>query len=192
MSVEVVEVGTPGGVVTVHIGGASAGVVGVGVPVGASKLDDLTDVDGAAAATTGQALVKAGDGQWRPATAPGGSPGQVRATFTAAAALSGQRVVTRLADGTVGYASNLTAAHLHAPLWLTLGAAAAGAQVDVLIVGVVTEPSWAWTAGPLYLGVDGLLMQPPPSAPALFLAQVGVATGPTAALIERRSSIALA
>ncbi len=70
MSVEVVEVGAPGGVMTVHIGGAAAGVVGVGVPVGASQLDDLTDVDGATAGLTGHTLVKASDGQWRPAAPP--------------------------------------------------------------------------------------------------------------------------
>lgn len=73
MSVEVVEVGAPAGVGTVTVGGLPAGSVAVGTPMGAAKLDDLTDVDATATGLAGQTLVKAGDGQWRPAAPPAAS-----------------------------------------------------------------------------------------------------------------------
>ncbi len=44
-----------------------------GVSRGAARLDELADVDGATAGLAGQTLVKAGDGQWRPAAPPAAS-----------------------------------------------------------------------------------------------------------------------
>lgn len=70
MTVEVVEIGPPVGAVTVSIGGAGTAGVAVGTPVGANRLDDLTDVDATTAGLTGHTLVKAADGQWRPAAPP--------------------------------------------------------------------------------------------------------------------------
>jgi hypothetical protein len=122
---------------------------------------------------------------------PGDVAGQLRATATASTALSGHRVVTALADGTLGYADNTDPDHVYVPMWLTLGAIEAGAEGDVLVYGLVDEPSWAWAPGPLYLGTDGQLTQTAPAAPALFLAQVGVATRPTTAFIDRQPSITL-
>lgn len=129
------------------------------------------------------------------ALGPQGPPGvaaeQVLLTRTALAALGGHRVVTATGTGSLTYASNDTAGHLEVPLWLTLGAIAAGATGTVLAFGPVSEPSWAWTPGPLYLGTNGLLTQTPPSSPALFSVQVGYATSPTSAFFERRASIRL-
>lgn len=123
----------------------------------------------------------------------GGSGSQVLLTVLAAITLSGHRVVTPLPDGTVTYADNTTAAHLHAALWVTMGAAATGTSVDVLLYGVVTEPSWSWLPGPLYLGANGLLTQTPPSTPsALFLTPLGAATSPTSVCFDPQTSISLA
>jgi len=70
---------------------------------------------------------------------------------------------------------------------------AIGQSATVLAYGLLTESSWAWTPNvPLFLGADGLLTQTPPVAPgALFLAQVGTATGATAAFFDRHPSIGL-
>lgn len=127
-------------------------------------------------------------------TGSGGIAEQIRVTGVAVTALSGHRVVTSAADGTLGYASNTAAGHVHAPLWVTLGAVEAGAVAEVLAYGPLSEPSWAWTpGGPLYLGLDGILTQTPPATPAaLFLAQVAVATGATAIFVDRQPSISLA
>ena len=125
--------------------------------------------------------------------ASSGVVGQIQLIANAAAALSGHRAVTPRPDGTLEHASNAVAAHLHAPLWITQGAVTAGQLATVLAYGALTESSWAWTPGaPLFLGADGLLTQTPPVAPgALFLAKVGIATGPTTAFFDREPSISL-
>jgi len=126
-------------------------------------------------------------------SAASGTTAQVQLTAVAAVALSGHRAVTPRPDGTLEYASNAVAAHLHAPLWITLGAVTAGQSATVLAYGALIESSWAWTPGaPLFLGPNGLLTQTPPVAPAaLFLAQVGTATGATATFFDRQPSIGL-
>lgn len=131
-----------------------------------------------------------------PPGAPGPSgavAGQVRVVAVAAVAVSGHRLVTPDVNGELVYASNTVPGHVHAPLWLTLAAAAAGDPVETLIVGAYVEPTWSWTPGPLYLGVDGLLTQTAPTAAsgAVFLAPVGYATSPTAVVVDRAPSIAL-
>lgn len=120
----------------------------------------------------------------------GGNAGRVQFTAIAATDLSGHRVVTPLPNDTVGYADYTTPAHLHAPLWITLNAALAGADVDVVAYGAITEPSWTWTVGPLYLGAVGALVQILPAAPA-FLAPLGFASSANDVFIDRSPSITL-
>jgi hypothetical protein len=120
----------------------------------------------------------------------GGSVAELRRNGVAAVALSGHRVVMPQVNGQLNYASNDNVAHLAAPLWITTGAASPGSPVDVLITGLMVEPSWSWTPGPVYLGANGQLTQTPPAAPgALFLAQVGTATSPTTLFVDRAPSI---
>lgn len=122
----------------------------------------------------------------------GGSVSLLSASGTAATALSGHRVVTQLADGTIGYASNDNLAHVHAPLWITSGAASSGGEVQAVMFGSMTEPTWSWTPGPVYLGTTGQLTQSAPTPPgAAFLAQVGAATSPTSLFVDRSPSIKL-
>jgi hypothetical protein len=104
--------------------------------------------------------------------------------------VSGHRVVRPNPDGSISYASNDDPADLGAPLWLTLQA---GTEVSVCALGAVDEPSWSWTVGPLYLGVNGVLTQTPPTAAggALFLVVVGYATGPNSAFIDPGPPISL-
>lgn len=126
-------------------------------------------------------------------TGPQGLPGTSGSvTLPAGIVLSGHRLVTRQPDGTLIYADNTTIDHATAPFWLTLAAASAGASVAVQSSGIVTEPSWSWALGPLYLGANGLLTQLPPTAPgAAFSAQVGYATSATAIVLDRHPSIRL-
>lgn len=120
----------------------------------------------------------------------GGASSSLQATGIAAEALSGHRVVTPKPDGTLDYASNDNIAHVQAPLWVTTGAAAAGAQAIALMLGTIVEPTWAWTPGPVYLGANGVLTQTPPTAPgAVFLASVGTATAATSLYVDRGPSI---
>jgi hypothetical protein len=138
---------------------------------------------------TGDA-VELGPGVPGPPGPPGPAGGY--AVGTAASTLSGHRVVTASPDGTWRYASNDNLADLTAPLWVTTGAVDAGEQGEAVILGPITEPSWSWTPGPVYLGVDGMLTQVPPTAPAaVFLAQVGFATSATTLFVARNPSIKL-
>lgn len=125
-------------------------------------------------------------------TGPPGAAGSgaIFATGDAAITLSGHRVVTPDFDGTLRYATNDNEADLAAPLWVTTGAAAPGDAVSALAFGSLTEPTWNWVPGPVYLGTNGQLTQTPPVAPdAAFIAQVGIATSPTSLFVDRTPSI---
>ena len=125
---------------------------------------------------------------------PPGPPGPAGgyAVGTAATALSGHRVVTADPDGTWRYASNDNPADMAAPLWITTGAVDAGQQGEAVILGPITEPSWSWNPGPVFLGLNGALTQTPPAAPdAVFLVQVGFATSATTLFVDRNPSIKL-
>lgn len=125
-------------------------------------------------------------------TGPAGPTGDATVTMTASVDISGHRLITRDTSGEAEYADASNPSHVNVPLWLTLGAASIGADVAAQASGIVTEPSWSWTPGPLYLGVSGLITQVVPVAPtALFLVQVGYATSATSAALDRQPSIHL-
>lgn len=111
----------------------------------------------------------------------------------AAANLSGHCVVMPVSATDVDYADNTTWPHARAPLWLTMGAALLGTEVTVLGSGVIVEPSWSLSVGPVYLGHNGLLTQTPPTAllGALFLAVVGFALNATTLQFNPQPAIAL-
>lgn len=121
-----------------------------------------------------------------------GTDGQLLLTRAAAVTLGGHRIVTPQGDNTLVYASNTDVALTEAPFWMTLGAIIAGDSDSVLAYGPVTEPTWSWTQGPVYLATAGQLTQTPPSAPAaVFSARIGYAISPTRLFFDRRSSIRL-
>jgi hypothetical protein len=126
---------------------------------------------------------------------PGSADGSASINLTGIADgnLSGHRVVTPQADGTLTYASNDNPAHLHVPLWITSGAVLDGDAADMFAFGLMIEPSWSWTPGaPVYLGTGGQLTQTPPTPPgAAFLAEIGVATTATSLFVDRSPSIKL-
>jgi hypothetical protein len=130
-----------------------------------------------------------------PVPGPAGPPGNgeggaaVVVTGTAGAALSGHRAVVRRTDGRFIYADNTNPAHLTLPIGITTGAAASGGDIQVQMLGEMTEPSWAWTPGPIFLGAAGALTQTVPGSG--FLAQLAAATGATTVFIDRSPSIQL-
>jgi hypothetical protein len=107
-------------------------------------------------------------------TGPG--PRTVVVQGTAGANLSGHRVVRPDGAGAVVYADPTDSATWKAgPWWLTQRAIALGASDDLLAVGELTEPSWAWTPGArLFLSTAGLLSTVPPPDPTRMV-QVAVA-----------------
>lgn len=119
---------------------------------------------------------------------------QVIISGTASVNLSGHRIVTKKPNGTLEYASNDSLAYLNAPLWMTQGAALAGSIASVLSYGEIIESSWDWEPGlPIFLGVNGLLVQNPiPVSPgALFLAEIGTAITADSVFVDRKPSILL-
>lgn len=122
---------------------------------------------------------------------PTGPGGGATATYTAGAILGGHRGVKLDAAGAVQYASNDDVASLAGFIGVTTGAAIAGASVSVVQVGLIEEPSWAWTAGlPVFLGANGVLTQTAPVFPALQVV-VGVAPTATSLFVFPRDRIIL-
>lgn len=87
---------------------------------------------------------------------PGVGVGSLAYVAVTARALSGHRVVTMTPDG-LDYASSDEIEHATAPLWLTTSAWADGVPATVTTRGVIEEGSWAWSPGPLFLGLNGVL-----------------------------------
>lgn len=65
---------------------------------------------------------------------------------------------------------------------VTIGAAAINTSLTAQISGEMTEPAWAWAAGPVFIGAGGVLTQNPVSSGTLV--QIGVATGPNTLIID--------
>lgn len=101
-------------------------------------------------------------------------------TTTAPSTMSGHRVLARVA-GVLVYASSANPAHAGKVVGISLNAALAGQDLSYQTSGEVTEPSWSLTPDmPVYLGVDGLFTQTPPTnPPSVFTQVIGFAAGPT-------------
>lgn len=96
---------------------------------------------------------------------------------TAAQTLSGQMLVVPTGTSEVERADAAILAHAYRPVWLTTGAVIDGDTATVLAYGAIEEPSWTWTPHmPIFLGLDGMLTQTAPDAPATFVLQVAIAT----------------
>lgn len=109
---------------------------------------------------------------------PPGPAGPVGGLVTCPAgeAIGGQRAVTIGPDGKAYRASPAGPGAL-AVFGLTAGAALAGAPVTIQCAGPMTEPSWTWTPGPVWLGPDGVPTQVLPLSGALV--EIGTAGGAT-------------
>lgn len=116
-----------------------------------------------------------------------GPPGGTEVVATAVGPLSGHRVV-RAVEGGTSYASNDQAADADAILGITLEAADSGAPIRIAASGPMTDPSWSFTPGPVFVGVGGLLVQPAPSG-AAFIRQIAQALAPDQLLILNRPPI---
>lgn len=127
---------------------------------------------------------------------PPGKPGDTGGaassilTATAASNLGGHRVVKTVGMDEVDYADSSVPGDADLVVGVTLGAATAGADVQVQTDGVIEEGSWTWTPGPVWLGLTGILTQTPPTSG--FLCKVGIALGPTTLLVDVEPAIVLA
>lgn len=113
--------------------------------------------------------------QGRPYTSvPDISSTTITGEVEASAATGGHKIV-HIAVGIATVASSATVDNKL--LAMTLGAvSSAGDMLPILICGLHTEPSWAWTPGPIYLGIAGAITQTP-SFP--FFVELGYAIDST-------------
>lgn len=74
-------------------------------------------------------------------------------------------------------------------LGIALTAADPGGEVTVQRSGALTDSSWTWSYGPLWLGVDGAITQTPPDDG--FDVAIGVATAATSILLDIQPPIEL-
>lgn len=151
-----------------------------------TELPDTSYANGAPITSVEQTVSLAGP----PGPGGGGGSGGVIATVVAGETLSGHRAVVLHTDGLAYYASNDAPDDATRQVWLTLGAGIEGTSVQIQQLGVVTEPSWAWADGPIFLGASGVLTQTPPVAPA-FIMQLAQPNGLTSLVFNPRTPIAL-
>jgi len=97
-------------------------------------------------------------------------------------ALHGHRVVSFHSDGLLYETHHTSLTDVYAAVGVAIGASLQGALADVRTYGVLTEPSWNWAAGPIYLGAEGVLTQTPPSSG--YLLEVGCAISPTSMFVN--------
>lgn len=108
-------------------------------------------------------------------------------TLTAGGALSALRAVTTNSSGQAVYASNATLADAQV-VGVTMAAASNGAQVAVKTFGPISDASWNWTKGAVYLSTNGQLTQTAPSGGAVIV-QVGRALTATQLFVDVDTTI---
>lgn len=105
-----------------------------------------------------------------------GAPGGQTETFVAGEPLGGHRVVYA-SGSTVRYADGADASTAAQVVGVTTQAADSGTPIIVQRVGRMTEATWAWTPGPVFLGANGLPTQTTPQS-GVYL-QIGAALDAT-------------
>lgn len=101
-------------------------------------------------------------------------------TYTAAAVISAYQAVYMPTLGAIAPADDTVPATGIGIVGITLAGGAVGAQIKVAQTGdTVTNPTWAFTPGPVYVGAAGQLTQ----TPAGYIALIGYAISPTSVLV---------
>ena len=107
--------------------------------------------------------------------------------LTAGVSLSALRAVTTNSSGQAIYASNNTLGNAQV-VGITMGSANSGEQVGVKTFGPMSDASWNWTKGAVYLGTNGQLTQTAPSGGAIIV-QVGRALTATQLFVDVETTI---
>lgn len=98
-------------------------------------------------------------------------------------AVGGHRVVAIRTDGKAYHVSP-SDAEADSVAGLTTGAAILGDIVSITAGGEVSEPSWSWTPGSVWLGANGTMTQTVPTSGAIV--RIGTALSATAIYVEPR------
>jgi len=135
-------------------------------------------------------VIAAGDqGPSGPQGDPGPAGGDVL-TITAPVAIGGHRVIAAVGDE-IRYADPADIDTVQV-IGLTVNAADADDELEVVLRGSVTNSSWTWTPGlPLYLSAAGVLTQTPPGSSAAWIRILGTALSATRILFNPLPPIAM-
>lgn len=107
---------------------------------------------------------------------PAGASGTQILTIEAGESVGGHRVVYQA--GTLAMHANENSLNeAEAVIGISISAASPGVSLQVQRAGIIMEPTWSWSPGPVYLAGTGLMTQEAPSAGVLL--QVGIALSPT-------------
>lgn len=109
--------------------------------------------------------------------ASGGTSLNVGTTMVAGETISIHKAVVPVGDGTVVYADQQTVAEVGRTLGISYNSANVGNLVVIITSGEIDEPTWNWSPGEVFLGLNGGLTQTPPTTGVLQV--VGVAIAPT-------------
>lgn len=82
--------------------------------------------------------------------------------------ISALRAITTDGSGQAVYASNDTLDNAQV-IGITTVAATAGNNVTIKTSGIITDASWSWTKGAVYLGTNGQLTQTAPTGGAIIV-----------------------
>lgn len=128
-------------------------------------------------------------GQEGPPGPPGPAGDGSTITKIATANISGHRVVIASGSNGAAIADKDTPDHMHRVIGITRGAATTGSQIQIAGAGEMTEPSWNWSLGPVWLGSDGVLTQTLPTTG--FILMIGTAIAPTVLMVKIGAPISL-
>lgn len=112
---------------------------------------------------------------------PVGPAGGAGFTRTAGETLGAHRAVFTV-DGNVYYCDHTVEQSVLLYLGLTLNSAVLNEPVTVLRAGELEDPSFTFTAGPIYMGLDGMLTQTIPETGYAF--QLGYAESATKIVLD--------
>jgi len=113
-----------------------------------------------------------------------GPAGEQTVDVTAGEAIGGGRIVT-LFDETAMYAS--PDQDYNSTLGITKTAVALGDPISVLLQGLITDPSWNFSEGPIWSIANGLMSQTEPTTGVSLI--IGWALSPTSFFFQPRTAI---
>lgn len=121
---------------------------------------------------------------------PQGAAGSaLMALFTAGENISGHSVI-KVIGGLAYQCDSATFGDAGKAIGIATGSALSGSSVYVQQGGQLTEPSWSWTEGPVYVGAAGFLTQD--LSGLVYIHQIGVAISAASIDINPQAAVVLA
>ena len=123
-------------------------------------------------------------------TGPAGSGINTVIPLVVSGNVSGHRILSSNGSGLAFYTDVTNAQHIKSIVGMSSSSSLALGIVDIIVGGVIIEPSWNWVAyEPIYLTGLGSLTQVVPTTG--YLVQIGTPIAPTQILLDVRPAIFL-